>query len=237
MVGIYKITNPIGKIYIGQSIELHIRKRHYKKGHCKGQPRIIRSINKYGWENHTFEVIENCEVKLLNERERYWQEYYNVTGEMGLNCLLTGTSSLPVVFTQEVLEKKSKSMKKNFIKTGRRPANNVHSDELVHQICKDMELGLTNKHILVKYARVKINFLYCIRHKSSFKNISDLYNIKKADHCGNVDVFCIEDKLTFKSVQECSIYYGIHIYTIYMSFKKNRKSKKINKSFIIKEKI
>jgi hypothetical protein len=76
MVGIYKITNPKGKIYIGQSVNIPTRKNKYTLNHTKGQPRISRSITKYGWENHIFEIIEECSLEQLNEKETYWKQYY-----------------------------------------------------------------------------------------------------------------------------------------------------------------
>jgi hypothetical protein len=45
---------------------------------------------KYGIENHVFEIIELCEEKELNKRERFFQEKFNVL-EKGLNCKLTKT--------------------------------------------------------------------------------------------------------------------------------------------------
>lgn len=74
---------------------MHIRKRKndysaVKK--CKSQPRIYHSLKKYGWGAHTFEIIEECSVENLSERERHWQDFYDVLGENGLNCLLTLTT-------------------------------------------------------------------------------------------------------------------------------------------------
>ena len=56
--GIYKITSPSGKIYIGQSVNIKDRIKAYKCGHCKEQPFVCNSILKHGWENHKFEIIE-----------------------------------------------------------------------------------------------------------------------------------------------------------------------------------
>jgi group I intron endonuclease len=86
--GIYKITSPSGRVYIGQSVDIHRRSKEYKKG-SKKQSRLNKSIIKYGWHLHTFEIIEECEIKYLNERERYWQDFYEVLGKNGLNCTLT----------------------------------------------------------------------------------------------------------------------------------------------------
>jgi len=68
IIGIYKITNPNGKIYIGQSINIKKRKGCYKRNQIPKQPRICNSIKKYGFENHIFEVIEECSIDQLNEK-------------------------------------------------------------------------------------------------------------------------------------------------------------------------
>lgn len=39
-------------------------------------------------ENHLFEVIEECSIEQLNERELYWGYFYEVLGENGLNLRL-----------------------------------------------------------------------------------------------------------------------------------------------------
>lgn len=88
MVGIYKITNPKGKIYIGQSINVKIRNNFYKTNNCKNQPKLYNSFQKYGWEQHVFEIIEECNLDQLNEKEIYWGLYYDVLGEKGLNLRL-----------------------------------------------------------------------------------------------------------------------------------------------------
>jgi group I intron endonuclease len=75
IIGIYRITSPTGKVYIGQSVNIDIRKRAYINGHCVDQPSIYRSIQKYGWDNHIYEIIENCSLDQLNERELYWKQY------------------------------------------------------------------------------------------------------------------------------------------------------------------
>lgn len=87
--GIYKITSPTERVYIGQSVDIHHRWRSYinLSKSMFGQRVLYNSFKKYGGENHTFEIIEECDVKDLNCRERYWQDYYNVLEE-GMNCVL-----------------------------------------------------------------------------------------------------------------------------------------------------
>ena len=110
MIGIYKITSPSRRIYIGQSVNINSRYIHYKNLHCKTQIKLYNSIVKYGWENHKFEVIEECEVDFLNERERYWQEHYDVI-KNGLNCKLTKSSDEKVVLSEETKKKISEKAK------------------------------------------------------------------------------------------------------------------------------
>jgi group I intron endonuclease len=90
--GIYKIVNPTGKIYIGQAIDIDKRWSEYNlnNSNLPKQPKIYRSLKKYGINNHLFEVIEECTIEQLNEREIYWGEHYGVLGENGLNLRLGG---------------------------------------------------------------------------------------------------------------------------------------------------
>jgi group I intron endonuclease len=92
IIGIYKILSPSNKVYIGQSLDISIRWKKYKRLNCKAQPKLYASFNFYGVENHIFEILEECSIEMLNERERYWQEYYDVLSENGLNCKLTETN-------------------------------------------------------------------------------------------------------------------------------------------------
>ena len=105
MIGIYKIVNPNGKLYIGQSTNVEKRWRTYKTLHCKGQIKLYNSLKKHGFENHKFEIIEECDVNMLDKREIYWGEYYDVLGEMGLNCRLgNGKGKLSEETKQKISE-------------------------------------------------------------------------------------------------------------------------------------
>ena len=110
MIGIYKITNPKGKIYIGQSTDIEYRFYGYKKIiRCKSQKKLYNSLIKYGVENHTFSIIEECDVEVMNERERYWQDYFDVI-KKGLNLKLTRYDDKIVSLSDETKEKIKLSM-------------------------------------------------------------------------------------------------------------------------------
>jgi group I intron endonuclease len=93
MIGIYKITNPKGKVYVGQSIDINHRLGKYKRlnGNVSNQKKIYNSLIKYGIENHSFEIIEECSLEQLNEREIYYIEKYN-SYKNGLNMQQGGKS-------------------------------------------------------------------------------------------------------------------------------------------------
>lgn len=102
--GIYKITSPTNKIYIGESKDIYDRWYYYKVLDCKGQSILYKSFKKYGVENHIFEIIEECDFDELLCRERYWQDFYDVLNG-GLNCVLTQCGEQKRVLSEESVEK------------------------------------------------------------------------------------------------------------------------------------
>jgi len=71
---IYKITNPKGRIYIGLTSNLKKRIRFYEKGFSKDQRLLHRSIIKYGFKSHSFEVIDSfkSDIHYANGKEIFW---------------------------------------------------------------------------------------------------------------------------------------------------------------------
>ena len=79
--GIYKITNIKNNMcYIGQAKDIASRwNQHCKRGVGADTPtknKIYPAMLEYGIENFTFEIIEDCELEKLGEREKFWQEYF-----------------------------------------------------------------------------------------------------------------------------------------------------------------
>ena len=107
MIGIYKITSPTGKIYIGQSINIEKRFKSYKYKIPHEQPRLRNSFLKHGIDKHNFEVLCECEIHELNDKERYYQDLFSATGKKGLNCSLTASSDRNGKASQETRLKMS----------------------------------------------------------------------------------------------------------------------------------
>lgn len=89
MVGIYKIINTkTGSIYIGQSKNIERR----LIDHCTLSHNIEivdKNINLWGKENFKFEVLEECTIDQLDQKEIYYINLYNAT-ENGYNKLQGG---------------------------------------------------------------------------------------------------------------------------------------------------
>jgi hypothetical protein len=112
-IGIYKITSPSNKIYIGQSINIERRIKQYKLlKEIKKCKKIYFSIKKYGYKNHKFEVVEYCCKEKLNEREIYWIDFYDSVNK-GLNISYGGNS----VGSVNKGKKRSKKTKQKISKT------------------------------------------------------------------------------------------------------------------------
>ena len=110
-IGIYKIISPSNKIYIGETINFQQRFKKYLNLSCKGQQKLYNSFIKYGVENHIFEVIEICEIENLMSRERYWQDYYDVLSDKGMNLKLTSSFDKKQQFSKETIDKRKNTLK------------------------------------------------------------------------------------------------------------------------------
>lgn len=87
MVGIYKITRiETGKAYIGQTNDIERRFIEHKSNKSHFDTAIDKAILKHGADAFTYEIIEECAVEQLDEREKYWIDFYNTFHGFGYNC-------------------------------------------------------------------------------------------------------------------------------------------------------
>lgn len=98
MTGIYKITSPSGKVYIGQSRVLKSRLSTYKNVNCPNQIYLYRSLKKYGFDSHKFEVLRyfsnGVEQKYLDSIEQIYIDAYKAAGFILLNIKGAGANGL-----------------------------------------------------------------------------------------------------------------------------------------------
>ena len=91
---IYKIQNLINdNVYIGQTVKtVEKRFQQHRNNYDKpyfSQLTLYKAFKKYGLENFSFETIEEVPNELLDEREKYWIDYYD-SYKNGYNMTLGG---------------------------------------------------------------------------------------------------------------------------------------------------
>lgn len=89
-IGIYKYQHKTsGLIYVGQSI--NIEERYYGHIHRPNKTSYIDNSIKFHTINEfTFEIIEECNIEELNDKEIYYIKYYNSMFPNGYNLTSGG---------------------------------------------------------------------------------------------------------------------------------------------------
>ena len=113
-IGIYKITSPTKRIYIGQSVDIGRRFRQYRTmANCQEQSTLFRSLKKHGVFNHRFEIIELCNCDVLTEKEAYWIEYYKSNDKRkGMNIRGAGSKGKLSTSTKRKILNSNKGKKR-----------------------------------------------------------------------------------------------------------------------------
>jgi group I intron endonuclease len=175
MCGIYKITNKVDNMsYIGQSINIEERWKRHKSMAGKSELPLYRAFAKYGINNFSFEVLQECQQEQLNDLETYWIKCYD-TYYNGYNCTMGGEQCGHVVkVSDEDLIKIIELLKKS---------NMTQND-----IAKQFNVGIdTISEINHGKTRVLEDVIYPIRNNKKDKNIKDIKK-KEADNNDYKDV-------------------------------------------------
>jgi group I intron endonuclease len=194
MIGIYKITSPSKKVYIGQSINIEKRFKYYNRISCEEQPKLYNSLKKYGVENHIFEIICECEITELNELERYYQELYNCI-KKGLNCMFTKSKHFNGKHSEETKNKMSLSSIGQKATFGFKGKN--HS--------------LESKTIMSKKA---IGHKRCLGMKRNCEQIKNISLSKIGNKSKSKLVLDLETGIYYASAKETSFVYGYKTSTL-----------------------
>lgn len=217
-VGIYKITNPVGFCYIGQSSNLSSRMSFYKmyKNDYFHLKKVKESLLKHGYENHKFEIIEICTKDLLNERERFWQEYYDSV-ENGLNCMYVGTK-----------DKKCKREKSYSERQRQRMLGSKHSQETKDKMSKSKIGRKFSEESIEKMRKSKIGRAVTEQTKSKIGQSKRGNKNRCIFVCG---VNCDNQEFVFLSKIEASQKTGIGIRVINKMINNQKVSKKYSKGW------
>lgn len=177
MAYIYLITNKINeKKYVGQTFsdinerfQQHCSERLKKT--CEIRP-LYRAMNKYGIENFTIALIEECQDKIVSERESYWIQYLN-TYTNGYNATLGGEGRplydyLAIV--NKYLELKNQNDTANYF--------NCHIDT-VRTACKAYNIQILNSGEIRRkpVKRFSLNNEYICSYLSLTEAAEDMINL------------------------------------------------------------
>lgn len=115
MTGIYCITNNLnGKKYVGKS-EVDVEARLYEHRTTRRigntNEHLHRALHKYGQENFSFKIIEECEPDKCCQRERYWIEKLGSLYPNGYNYTSGGENASGFKFSEISRQRMSEARK------------------------------------------------------------------------------------------------------------------------------
>lgn len=168
MIGIYKFVNKInGKIYIGQSNDIQRRiKDHYYKAHNPTggnyHSPLHLAIRKYGWDNFQIEVLEECNIEELDEKEIYYIQLYNSITPNGYNIMAGG---------QQFRKDTSDSNKKRCSQCGKIIDRKAHTG-----LCLDCYRQFLRKDIPTKEELKQL----LIDNNGNFTKVGNMFNVSSS---------------------------------------------------------
>ena len=158
IIGIYKIKcKKNNKVYIGQSSDIKSRFRNHKsslKNNKHENNYLQYSYNKYGENSFTFELLEECDQNVLNEREIYWMKFFDsLNRNKGYNLEPGGCANKNLSI--ETINKISETKKNNVTDEFREKMKHMHRG------IKQLKTA-TSKHIGVSFDKETNKWRSCI---------------------------------------------------------------------------
>ena len=191
---IYKITNPSGGIYVGQTVNYENRLKRYRWKACKKQRYLYNSFLKYGFDSHVFEILEaNVSEDKLNEREVFWinetKSFYRM-GAAGMNLNLGGNTPVWDKNRIEDFSSKFKGEKNPFYgKTHTAEVRKIFSENAKKQMQTQKPTRLATE----KGAAAKMRSIITYDKSGSF--LFEYPSLTAVAKSMNVDVTTIRDAL------------------------------------------
>lgn len=233
--GVYKITNPSGAIYIGSSKHIEKRFSQYKNLRNNEQHKLRNSIIKYGYENHNFEILEECEIDLLLKLEREYCIKYNVLNRKNLNLKIPKTGENQKCFSEDVLIKMSKIHKGKEISldTRRKISLSNTGKKRTIETKQKLSIAFTGEKNPM-YGKIpnskgkKMSAEFCKKNSEARKGkflLGENNNAKK--------VIDLQTNIIYDSAKEVSLKFNIN-YSTLKSYLNNRLTNKTNFKYLNK---
>lgn len=203
---VYRITNPEGKIYVGSTLNYKQRLDNYRLMKKSNQTLILNSMIKYGFENHKFEILFECDIK---DRFYYENKYgfeNNVLSENGLNVLLPKIGKEKCMRLENRLNQSINS--KTYLK------NNIHPQK-----------GKTPWNKGIEFLKGENNPMYGVKRTDEWKKNhserSKQRNKRGAEHKKSIMVIDIINGIFYVNIKEASDLCGINYSTLREKLREN----------------
>lgn len=202
---IYKITNPAGHCYVGQTFNWNRRYKQYLKLQCKGQKALYASFMKHGFENHTFEILmQNIPEEQLNAWEKIWIWAEGSFGAKGLNLTPGGGfergQNHPAFGKKHTEATKQQMSRAN---SGDKNPMFGKSGVLSPNFGKKRSIEIVQRIVLANTGQKRTeeqNQKNSERRKKYFKNPENIKNNRLQKH--RKSIYCIELNMYFDSIRD-----------------------------------
>ncbi len=205
MIGIYKITNKVNnKMYVGQSRNIEQRLKDHKLVCRERNVLLKRALKKYGVENFNYEIIEECELNKLDEREIYWIS--KLKPEYNLDSGGSGSPNHKVKpKTKEILKQKGKEFWENLDDEIKNKiiTQNLKGPKIGHKVSKETREKLRQHNLGKKQSKETIEK----RKQTMIEKKKNGYVQTNGNH--RKKVICIETGEIFESLKEAEDKYNL----------------------------
>ena len=163
--GIYCIENRVNhKKYVGQSINIFKRwKQHTwelnKEKHHNSH--LQNAWNKYGYNKFSFYILEICDRKSLNEREKFWVSKLDTFGSHGYNQNSGGDNA-------EISDETK--LKLSLCRCGEKSPNNKYSQWDAETAIAYIGFRIPQGYI-AKHLGLPVSFVLSLKNGIAWKNI------------------------------------------------------------------
>lgn len=188
---IYCIHNlTTGKKYIGQTVEKLQRRilRHFR---TINETKISRAIQKYSKYNFVYGILEEVEnINLLDEREKYWIQYYDTVNN-GFNIKEGGKCSRGFKQSQSSIEKRrQKLLGKTLSEEHKQKLSKAHEGKVLSKETVDKMIVYKTGRNLTESCKEKISKSHC-KNTYELENKNGMVLIIK-----NLAKFCRENNFS-----------------------------------------
>lgn len=206
IICVYKITCiSNNRVYIGQTKNFKNRRGYhlYKlKQQNHGNRYLQKDYNLYGKENLIFEILEECDIDNLLERETYWINYYGGKDSSNTYNLidLKGASNDAKEYRRKLIEKGiiNKSLSKE-------AKNKIRKAHLGMKASKESKLKCSNTlkgRIFSEEIRRKISENRKGKYTGNTKYTQEFINKLRQDYKENPNYSALSRKY---NISDCSI--------------------------------